>query len=153
MYVANFARNPLFSPRSADQHEAALAQVRTVLGRRHGFDPKDEGALWVWDTVKGAVEVGVKWLTVYAFSTENWSRPPSEVRYLMNFNRGLLQRRRDGSVIWTRDNARAVRSLHDNPRRAWKRDTVQRASASLRPCACRLLSSSDTPCSSSNRQA
>jgi undecaprenyl diphosphate synthase len=49
----------------------------------------------LWDTVKGAVEVGVKWLTVYAFSTENWSRPPSEVRYLMNFNRGLLQRRRD----------------------------------------------------------
>ena len=49
----------------------------------------------LWDTVKGAVEVGVKWLTVYAFSTENWSRPPAEVLYLMNFNRGLLRRRRD----------------------------------------------------------
>jgi undecaprenyl diphosphate synthase len=32
---------------------------------------------------------------VYAFSTENWRRPPDEVRYLMNFNRGLLRRRRD----------------------------------------------------------
>jgi undecaprenyl diphosphate synthase len=53
------------------------------------------GEAALWDTVKGAVEVGVKWLTVYAFSTENWSRPPSEVLYLMNFNRGLLQRRRD----------------------------------------------------------
>ena len=49
----------------------------------------------LWDTVQGAVEVGVKWLTVFAFSTENWSRPPSEVLYLMNFNRGLLRRRRD----------------------------------------------------------
>lgn len=49
----------------------------------------------LWDTIQGAVEVGVRWLTVYAFSTENWSRPPSEVLYLMNFNRGLLQRRRD----------------------------------------------------------
>ena len=49
----------------------------------------------LWDTVMGALDVGVKWLTVYAFSTENWRRPKSEVRYLMNFNRGLLQRRRD----------------------------------------------------------
>jgi undecaprenyl diphosphate synthase len=49
----------------------------------------------LWDTIQGALEVGVRWLTVYAFSTENWSRPPTEVRYLMNFNRGLLQRRRD----------------------------------------------------------
>jgi undecaprenyl diphosphate synthase len=53
------------------------------------------GEAALWDTVKGAVEVGVKWLTVYAFSTENWSRPPAEVLYLMNFNRGLLQRRRE----------------------------------------------------------
>jgi undecaprenyl diphosphate synthase len=52
------------------------------------------GEAALWDTVKGAVEVGVRWLTVYAFSTENWSRPPAEVLYLMNFNRGLLQRRR-----------------------------------------------------------
>jgi undecaprenyl diphosphate synthase len=49
----------------------------------------------LWDTVKGGVEVGLRWLTVFAFSTENWSRPPAEVLFLMNFNRGLLQRRRD----------------------------------------------------------
>jgi undecaprenyl diphosphate synthase len=49
----------------------------------------------LWDTVQGAVHVGVRWLTVFAFSTENWRRPPSEVRYLMNFNRELLRRRRD----------------------------------------------------------
>ena len=40
--------------------------------------------------MKGAVHVGVRWLTVFAFSTENWRRPPFEVRYLMDFNRGLL---------------------------------------------------------------
>lgn len=32
---------------------------------------------------------------MYAFSTENWKRPPDEVRFLMGFNRGLLRRRRD----------------------------------------------------------
>ncbi len=49
----------------------------------------------LFDTVEGALDIGLKWLTVYAFSTENWKRPPSEVRYLMQFNRGLLKRRRD----------------------------------------------------------
>ena len=49
----------------------------------------------LWDTVNGAVEVGVGWLTVFAFSTENWARPQPEVLYLMNFNRNLLRRRRD----------------------------------------------------------
>jgi undecaprenyl diphosphate synthase len=49
----------------------------------------------MWDTVQGAVELGLEWLTMFAFSTENWNRPVSEVRYLMGFNRGLLRRRRD----------------------------------------------------------
>ena len=45
------------------------------------------------DTTYGALSVGLKALTVYAFSTENWRRPVDEVRYLMNFNQGLLERR------------------------------------------------------------
>jgi undecaprenyl diphosphate synthase len=47
------------------------------------------------DTAYGALDLGVKWLTVYAFSTENWRRPADEVRFLMNFNESLLLRRRD----------------------------------------------------------
>jgi undecaprenyl diphosphate synthase len=62
------------------------------LPRTEGHGAGEEA---LWDTVQGAVAVGVKWLTVFAFSTENWRRPPGEVRYLMNFNRGLLRRRRD----------------------------------------------------------
>jgi putative ABC transport system permease protein len=46
--------NIILMPRKADDHEAAVRQVKTVLGRRHGFAPDDEGALWVWDTVRGA---------------------------------------------------------------------------------------------------
>jgi undecaprenyl diphosphate synthase len=49
----------------------------------------------LFDTVHGALELGVRWLTVYAFSTENWKRPVDEVRYLMNFNRRILRTRRD----------------------------------------------------------
>ncbi len=47
------------------------------------------------DAVEGALELGIPWLTMYAFSTENWRRPADEVRYLMGFNEGLLMRRRD----------------------------------------------------------
>lgn len=49
----------------------------------------------LFDTVEGALDIGLDWMTVYAFSTENWRRPLDEVRYLMSFNEGLLLRRRD----------------------------------------------------------
>jgi undecaprenyl diphosphate synthase len=47
------------------------------------------------DAVEGGLDVGLRWLTVYAFSTENWRRPADEVRFLMGFNESLLTRRRD----------------------------------------------------------
>ena len=52
------------------------------------------------DVVAGALEAGVKYLTVYAFSTENWKRSPEEVRFLMGFNREVLRRRRDQLNHW-----------------------------------------------------
>jgi undecaprenyl diphosphate synthase len=53
------------------------------------------GETALFDTVEGGLELGLKHMTVYAFSTENWKRPPGEVRFLMNFNRDLLLRRAD----------------------------------------------------------
>lgn len=41
------------------------------------------GVVSVRDTVEGAVELGIKHLTLYAFSTENWNRPKLEVMALM----------------------------------------------------------------------
>src|SRR6187402_2565371 len=52
------------------------------------------------DVVAGAIEIGVKHLSVYAFSTENWNRSPDEVRFLMGFNREVLHRRRDQLNEW-----------------------------------------------------
>jgi undecaprenyl diphosphate synthase len=45
--------------------------------------------------VHGAIEIGVKELSAYAFSTENWRRSPEEVKFLMGFNRDVIRRRRD----------------------------------------------------------
>ena len=49
----------------------------------------------LFDTVEGALEMGIKWVTAFTFSTENWSRTPDEVEFLMWFNEDLLTRRRD----------------------------------------------------------
>ncbi len=62
------------------------------LPRTAGHAAGEEALL---DTIEGALDIGVRWLTVFAFSTENWRRPRDEVRYLMGFNESLLVRRRD----------------------------------------------------------
>jgi undecaprenyl diphosphate synthase len=62
------------------------------LPRTEGHAAGEEALL---DAVEGALDLGLGWLTVYAFSTENWKRPADEVRYLMQFNEGILTRRRD----------------------------------------------------------
>jgi len=55
----------------------------------------EQGERALYDVVDGALEIGLRHLTVYAFSTENWRRPPSEVRFLMQFNRRIIHSRRD----------------------------------------------------------
>jgi undecaprenyl diphosphate synthase len=62
------------------------------LGRNAGHEAGEQA---LFDTVEGALELGISDLTVYAFSTENWRRPPSEVRFLLGFNESLLLRRKD----------------------------------------------------------
>ncbi|MFI5034869.1 MAG: polyprenyl diphosphate synthase [Acidimicrobiales bacterium] len=84
--------------RSVPRHVAVVMDgngrwaLRRGLARTEGHAAGEEALL---DTTYGALAVGVRALTVYAFSTENWRRPLEEVRYLMNFNRGLLARRTD----------------------------------------------------------
>ncbi|HXQ18953.1 MAG TPA: polyprenyl diphosphate synthase [Acidimicrobiales bacterium] len=62
------------------------------LARTDGHVAGEEA---LFNVVNGALEIGLPWLTVYAFSTENWRRPAEEVRFLMAFNETLLVRRRD----------------------------------------------------------
>jgi undecaprenyl diphosphate synthase len=62
------------------------------LKRTEGHAAGEEA---LFDTVDGALELGLRWLTVFAFSTENWRRPLDEVRFLMNFNERLLLSRRE----------------------------------------------------------
>ncbi len=53
------------------------------------------GEFALLDVMHGALQLGLRWVSVYAFSTENWRRSPDEVRFLMGFNRDVVRRRRD----------------------------------------------------------
>ena len=54
-----------------------------------------EGESSLLDVIMGAIELGIPYMSAYAFSTENWRRTPDEVRFLMGFNRDVIHRRRD----------------------------------------------------------
>lgn len=58
------------------------------------------GETTMMDVIAGAVEIGVKELSVYAFSTENWRRSPAEVRFLMGFTRKVLRAQTDDLLAW-----------------------------------------------------
>ena len=85
-------------PRRIPRHIACVMDGNGRWAERRGL-PRTEGHAAgeeaLVDTVDGALELGTEWLTVYAFSTENWRRPADEVRFLMGFNESLLLRRRD----------------------------------------------------------
>jgi len=85
-------------PERVPAHVAIVMDGNGRWARQRGL-PRTEGHAAgeeaLFDTVKGGVQAGLGWLTVYAFSTENWRRPAPEVLYLMNFNRGILRRHRD----------------------------------------------------------
>jgi undecaprenyl diphosphate synthase len=63
------------------------AQMRG-LTRSNGHEAAEEA---VDAVVDACLELGVEWLTVYAFSTENWSREPAEVQFLMSLHEWLLR--------------------------------------------------------------
>jgi undecaprenyl diphosphate synthase len=79
------ASTPTASPPTSPASWTATAGGPSQRGlkRTEGHAAGEEA---LFDTVEGALELGIKWLTVYAFSTENWKRPADEVRYLMGFN-------------------------------------------------------------------
>jgi undecaprenyl diphosphate synthase len=52
------------------------------------------------DVMAGAIELGIEYVSVYAFSTENWRRSPEEVRFLMGFNKDVLRRQRNQLDDW-----------------------------------------------------
>ncbi|MEA2432722.1 MAG: trans,polycis-polyprenyl diphosphate synthase [Actinomycetota bacterium] len=83
---------------SVPQHVAIIMDGNGRWAEQQGLprtQGHEAGERALFDVVEGALEVGVRYLSVYAFSTENWGRPQDEVEFLLNFNRRLLRQRRD----------------------------------------------------------
>jgi trans,polycis-decaprenyl diphosphate synthase len=129
--------SPDGGPRRPPQHTSKAAAPRIPAARlpnhvaivmdgngrwamQHGL-PRTQGHKMgeavVIDIACGAIELGIKWLSLYAFSTENWKRSAEEVRFLMGFNRDVVRRRRENlkeigvRIRWVGSRPRLWRSV------------------------------------------
>ncbi|GAB3983224.1 isoprenyl transferase [Actinoallomurus acanthiterrae] len=92
------ARPPAIPKDLIPRHVAVVMDGNGRWAKERGL-PRTEGHKMgeysLFDVIMGAIELGVPYLSAYAFSTENWRRSPDEVRFLMGFNRDVIRRRRD----------------------------------------------------------
>jgi undecaprenyl diphosphate synthase len=92
------ARPPQLPAELIPRHVAIVMDGNGRWANQRGL-PRTEGhragEAALMDVLFGAMELGVTVVSAYAFSTENWRRSPDEVRFLMGFNKEVLQRRRN----------------------------------------------------------
>ena len=97
---------------SVPQHIAIIMDGNGRWAKRKGL-PRNAGhtagAKNVENICLAAKKLGVKYLTLYAFSTENWSRPDSEVKALMKLLSGYL----DKCVQTAHENKMHIRVIGD----------------------------------------
>jgi len=89
---------PKLKPEAIPIHVAVVMDGNGRWAKKRGLPRTaghEAGEAALFDVVQGAIQIGVKELSAYAFSTENWRRSPEEVKFLMGFNRDVLRRRRD----------------------------------------------------------
>jgi undecaprenyl diphosphate synthase len=89
---------PDIDPKRIPRHVACVMDGNGRWAQQRGLKRTEGHAAGedaLFDTVEGALELGLDHFSVYAFSTENWKRPTDEVRYLMGFNEGILIRHTD----------------------------------------------------------
>lgn len=113
---------PKFTKDQIPKHVAVVMDGNGRWAKNRGL-PRTEGhkagEAALLDLVYGAIEIGVKEVSAFAFSTENWKRSPEEVKFLMNFSREVLQTRRDElnavgvKIRWIGQEKRLMKSVID----------------------------------------
>src|SRR6187549_1648014 len=95
------ARPPALPAGAIPKHVAVVMDGNGRWAKERGLSRNrghERGEYSLFDAIEGAIEMGIPYLSAYAFSTENWKRSPDEVRFLMGFNRDVIRRRRDQLV-------------------------------------------------------
>lgn len=97
------ARPPQLPSELVPEHVAIVMDGNGRWANQRGL-PRTEGHRAgedaLMEVMAGAVEAGVRHISVYAFSTENWKRSADEVRFLMGYSRSVLRRQRDVLNAW-----------------------------------------------------
>lgn len=104
------ARPPQIPAGELPRHVAIVMDGNGRWAKQRGLkrtEGHERGEASLFDVLEGAIELGIPYISAYAFSTENWKRSPDEVRWLMGFNRDVIHRRRDQMdalgirVVWS----------------------------------------------------
>ena len=78
---------PKINKSKIPNHVAVIMDGNGRWARKIGkerFFGHSSGVSSVKDTIEASIDIGLKNLTLYVFSMENWKRPKSEINYLFN---------------------------------------------------------------------
>jgi undecaprenyl diphosphate synthase len=123
------AKPPKLSKALIPNHVAVVMDGNGRWAKQRGLPRTaghEAGEAALFDLVEGAIEIGVKEISAFAFSTENWKRSPEEVKFLMGFNRDVIRRRLDDMhdlgvrVRWAGRDRKLWKSVIDELERAEK---------------------------------
>ena len=136
------AKPPKLSKNLIPNHVAVVMDGNGRWAKQRGLPRTaghEAGEAALFDLVEGAIEIGVKEISAFAFSTENWKRSPEEVKFLMGFNRDVIRRRLDEMhelgvrVRWAGRDRKLWKSVIDELERAEKL-TVKNKVLTLNMC-------------------
>ena len=123
------AKPPKLSKNLIPNHVAVVMDGNGRWAKQRGLPRTaghEAGEAALFDLIEGAIEIGVKEISAFAFSTENWKRSPEEVKFLMGFNRDVIRRRLDEMhelgvrVRWAGRDRKLWKSVIDELERAEK---------------------------------
>jgi len=100
------------------RHVAIIMDGNGRWAKQHGvprLKGHAEGTQSVEAVLRACKRSGIQYLTLYAFSTENWVRPPSEIKGLMQILTQFLKTR-ETDMLQEKIRLRAIGRLHDLPR-------------------------------------
>lgn len=127
------------TPQPLPRHVAVIMDGNGRWAKARGLSRNQghrAGAESAYTVAKCCVNVGIPALTLFAFSTENWSRPKSEVRYLMsNLRRFLKEKRKD--FLGNDVRLRAIGAVEELP--AGVLQELRRTEEATRDCSSLML--------------
>jgi undecaprenyl diphosphate synthase len=115
------------------QHVAVIMDGNGRWAMHHSLDRSEghrEGVVSVRKVMEAAVEVGLQYLTVYTFSTENWNRPEEEIEALMTIMVAAIHRetpdlmKNNVRLLVIGDMMRLPRGVHDTLSECLKKTSV-----------------------------